>query len=350
MLSRSELKKLFSEHGLRYLGFVPLKADHKSFARFQQWISQGCHGEMGYLEKNSQFRLDPGQLEPGLDGAIILGLPYYHRQNAEGANIARYAVMDDYHKLMRRRAARAITTLKELIPQIKSTRITIDSAPLLERSLAAKTRRGFIGKNTCYIHPEYGSFLLLGEILLTAVSFPQEERHDVNPAMRRPEGGCGTCKRCQVFCPTGALDQDYRLDARLCLAYWTIEHRGAIPLKFWKYLSKYWFGCDICQNVCPYNRNLEEQDNALPLKSHLKNVSLAAVATMDQSFYEETFAATPLTRAKKQGLQRNALISLVVSDSPDVTAVLKTLRARRDNHPTVIATLEQVDLWYRSRQ
>src|SRR5690606_6307703 len=132
------------------------------------------------------------------------------------------------------------------------TRVMVDTAPVLERALAAKTARGFIGKNTCYIHPLLGSFLMLG-VVLTDIPLPSDERVPVDPARHLPSGGCGACRECQVHCPTGALDADYRIDAKKCLAYWTIEHRGVIPERFWPWIGTYYFGCDICQITCPYN-------------------------------------------------------------------------------------------------
>ena len=134
-----------------------------------------------------------------------------------------------------------------------NSKIAVDSVPIFERAIAAKTEFGFIGKNTCYIHPKKGSFFLLGEIILDEV-IKQDSKLAVETTKRTDLGGCGSCKRCQVHCPTGALDKEYELDANLCLSYWSIESRGIIPEKFWPWFSKFYFGCDICQLVCPYNR------------------------------------------------------------------------------------------------
>ena len=125
-------------------------------------------------------------------------------------------------------------------------------------------------------------------------------------------GGCGTCKRCQVHCPTDALSNDFELDANLCLSYWSIESRSTVPEKFWKWFDKFYFGCDICQLVCPYNRGdiPHAKEEWVKLKNEL---DLFEVATMDQKFYEQTFGGSPMTRAKIQGLRRNALIAMTVS-------------------------------------
>src|SRR5690606_35177168 len=132
-------------------------------------------------------------------------------------------------------------------------RALVDTAPILERAMAAKSGVGFIGKNTCYIHHELGSFMHLAELMLT-IPVQLDAAQNIDHQQRSRTGGGGSCQRCQTHCPTGALDHAYRLNASLCLAYWTIEHRGPVPTEFWPWFRHYWFGCDICQNVCPYNR------------------------------------------------------------------------------------------------
>jgi epoxyqueuosine reductase len=200
-------------------------------------------------------------------------------------------------------------------------RVVVDSAPILERALAARTSKGFLGKNTCYIHPRFGSSLLLGE-LITDVQLEPDAGAQVSPLVRTPEGGCGTCRRCQVHCPTGALSLDYQIDAEKCLSYWTIENRGPIPVEYWRYLEKFWYGCDICQNVCPYNRPKTGTDFATLESRGLQNLDLAEVAKMNQDFYEKTFGGSPMTRAKSDGLRRNALIAMVVTNHARLAEVL----------------------------
>jgi epoxyqueuosine reductase len=182
---------------------------------------------------------------------------------------------------------------------------------MFERAIASKTKGTFVGKNTCLIHKTKGSFLLLGEWVST-LGFDIDRVESVDPESRTADGGCGTCKRCQVHCPTGALDEDYRLDARLCLSYWTIENRGTIPKKFWSGVSQYVYGCDICQNVCPYNRGQQDSVKRLDGMRAYSFPPLGKVVRMNQREYEGYFGGSPMTRAKKSGLSRNAMIAMYV--------------------------------------
>ena len=166
-----------------------------------------------------------------------------------------------------------------------------------------------------------------------------DEKKSVDPEERTKDGGCGSCRRCAVFCPTGALDKAYSLDSKKCLSYYTIEHRGTVPFEFWPHFKKYFFGCDICQLVCPYNRGV-----SLTEKIYQKlppSVDLFEVATMDQKFYEDLFGGTPLTRAKKEGLQRNALIAMTVTGDSRLEEALEVLKGEVVK-PVLLDTLLQI--------
>ena len=311
---RELLEKWCQDEGLFYLGTVDLNYK-KDFKSFLDWRDLGLHGGLKFLERYDDVRENPEKLLPGAESAVVFAFSYYLKEDKkkEHLSVARYAQYKDYHKHLRRKAGGVLRNIQKYLEEKgkkTSGRIVIDSAPLLERALAAKTQRGFIGKNTLYIHPEMGSFLLLGEILLTE-KLPYDHKEKVDPKKRQPQGGCGTCTRCQTHCPTGALQIPYQLDANLCLAYWSIEHRGVVPEKFWPHFKTYFFGCDICQNVCPYNRQKSEAEKDL---RHLRaqNLDPYKVAVMNQAEYEEYFGGTPMTRAKISGLRRNALIVMAV--------------------------------------
>jgi epoxyqueuosine reductase len=201
--------------------------------------------------------------------------------------------------------------------------------------------RGFIGKNTCFIHPEYGSLMLIGEILLSHHLTLSDSASPVDPNQRTSEGGCGTCRRCQVNCPTGALDTAYKLDARKCLAYWTIEHRGTIPFEFWPHLPTYIFGCDLCQLACPYNRKAIPTSE--PTRPDLINPDLFDLATMSQSRYEAWMGGTPLTRAKREGLRRNALIAMAVTKDERLAEACAGVK--EEDAEVLHRTLEQIKTW-----
>ncbi|NRA44045.1 MAG: tRNA epoxyqueuosine(34) reductase QueG [Oligoflexales bacterium] len=340
--SRSFLQELAKKHKLELLGIVALGKEPE-FARFEKWLEDGFHADMEFMARNLACREDPRTLQSGAQTALIFGYQYYQGDKAQKGKaqnetrVAQYARLKDYHKFLRRHCSAFWKELEEHFPNIGSMRVTVDSAPLLERALASRTAEGFIGKNTLYIHPKKGSYFLLGEILSDSV-FPTDTPSAVDPKQRTPAGGCGSCKRCQVNCPTGALDEAYRLDAKKCIAYYTIEHRGIIPIEFWHGLKLYFFGCDICQLVCPYNRGQQAVKS-----EHLKLIGLpplAAIASMNQAEYEQWFGGTPMTRAKKDGLRRNALISMVVNDHEELPKTLSILK--EDDSPLIQGTLQQI--------
>ena len=309
---------------LVFLGCVPLKRAQR-FNAFRQWLNKKYHADMSYLEKNCEVRADPRQLGVGLQTALVVALPYGRgdRLHTTQPRVAQYARQRDYHRVIRLRAHRVITTL-----QLESTacRVVVDTAPVLERELAERGGHGFVGKNTCFISLTHGSYLLLGAILIPLSITAQQQEVEPPPATTRTSrGGCGSCRRCQVHCPTGALQEAYQLDARKCLAWLTIENRGEIPRQYWQYLGNYYYGCDLCQIVCPYNRGKRNTEEA-----ELKLPPLEKIACMTQREYEQYFGGTALTRAKRGGLMRNALIAMYVRRHPQLKHCLMSLRQRTD--------------------
>ncbi|MBI1860772.1 MAG: tRNA epoxyqueuosine(34) reductase QueG [Deltaproteobacteria bacterium] len=331
------LRELIEEkalgEGLLFLGNVspdyPL-AGH----RYGAWIDEGLHAGMDFLARNRQVRGHPVELLPGVRSVSLFAMPYGAPQANLGPQAAQYARHPDYHKVLKKKLERIAGALSW-----NPYRVFVDSAPLLERALAEKTTKGFIGKNTCYIHPRFGSLLLLGEIFST-IDGTFDVPSSITLGKRDEAGGCGSCTACQVSCPTGALDTDYRIDSAKCLAYWTIENRGTIPVKYWPYLAQYWFGCDICQNVCPFNTHAV----ALPEVPYfpVREVpDLLTVATMGEADYQKYFGGTPFTRAKRAGLRRNALIALVVTKHPELDSVLATVQS--DPLYPLSETVAQID-------
>jgi len=344
---KSRLENYFAAEGLLFLGIVEITAE-PAFKHFEAWLAAKKNAGMRFLEEHLELRANPAGILPDAKSALMFAFDYGRASLADAAKprIARYAQFNDYHKWMKTSGERVIAKVAadSFVTENKiifQSRVTVDSAPILERALADKTTAGFIGKNTCYIHPEQGSLLLLAEILVDVV-LPPDDKIPVDPTQRQSRGGCGTCKRCQVHCPTGALSVDYQIDARRCISYWTIEHRGTIPEEFWPQLGEYFFGCDICQNVCPYNRGVEISDGNVPMR--LPRIAdlppLAEVATMDQAYYERVFGGTPLTRAKRDGLRRNALIGMYVRQDAQLAAVIVQLNS--DTSPVIHATLQQI--------
>lgn len=303
-MTSEDIKRFAHDIGVSVIGIAPADTDPLGEERLAQFIQQGRHGSMSYLEDYKK-RVTPQLLLPGAKSVIVIGVNYYRQVGplkiGEG-QVARYAYGRDYHKVLK-------SLLKKIESFIQSrdegaqSKICVDSAPLLEKSYAEKAGLGFIGKNTTLITPEFGSFVLLGELLTTL-----ELDYDAPRT-----GTCGTCTRCLDACPTKAIISPGQLDARRCISYLTIENRDEIPAEFHKPLGDMIFGCDICQEVCPYNKV-----NAKPVQLEaFKEVKIAGssipleeildMKTDDQ--FLRRFAGSPLMRAKRKGLQRNAKIA-----------------------------------------
>ncbi|MCX6128742.1 MAG: tRNA epoxyqueuosine(34) reductase QueG [Proteobacteria bacterium] len=348
-MDRSQLTSLLQDHQLLLLGLVDLgPQDEPNFPLFENWLAEGQHAGMYYLEQNKNLRKNPRGLLAGACQVLMFAMPYGQGDKLQAARrghyrVAQYARLRDYHKLMRAKALAILDVLQKAFPGLEG-RVTVDSAPILERALAARTSQGFIGKNTCFILPNDGSLILIGELILTQTIMPSDEQQIFDPGQRTQAGGCGSCKRCQVNCPTGALDTAYKLDARLCLAYWTIEHRGCIPFEFWKWLPSYIFGCDLCQLACPYNRLSKLTSEEIRLD--LKNPDLFELAILSQAHYESWMGGTPMTRAKREGLRRNALIALTVLKDERLDAALSYIKA--DDPDMLRETAAQIEIWRRN--
>jgi epoxyqueuosine reductase len=300
---------------------VPL--DREAF--LAGWLADGRAGEMTYLETRSAERIDPRRAHPWARGVITLAWPYRPpppppsdwRTTLRG-RIAAYALGIDYHDRLR-------TTLRTLIERLGADfpeatfRPYVDTGPLLEREWAMRGGLGWIGKNTLLLHRAQGSYFFLAEVLtslaLDAVDLPSDH--------------CGTCTRCLSGCPTGALDA-YTMDPRRCISYLTIEHRSAIPVAMRPAIENWVFGCDVCQEVCPWNRDARDDAAA-----ELLSPSLPELMTLDVHRYRLRFGRTAVTRTKRRGLLRNVAVALGNSGNPE--AVPPLLQAFRDREPLVRA-------------
>lgn len=299
------LKEAARREGFDLVG-VAAVAPAATADAYRTWLARGDHAGMAWMERNGDLRADPRGLLPGAMSALVVGLRYAPQREETGGElwrrVARYARGRDYHDTVRSRLRRVAAEAESLLPGCGS-RVCVDTAPLLERELAARAGLGAVGKNTMLLHPDAGSWFLLGELLLTAELVPDSPLSDL----------CGECTRCLEACPTGALPEPYRLDARRCLSYWTIEHRGEIPVEFRRHLGNWVFGCDVCQEACPWNggvERLERDEFAVPPAR--RDLSLADLAEMDESRYAEQLRGSPLRRARLDGLRRNAGWALAV--------------------------------------
>jgi epoxyqueuosine reductase len=274
---------------------IATAAAPERFERFRGWIAAGHHAGMKYLETTRETRADPTRLLAGARSVVCLAARHGDTPLAasDGATLARYASGPADHGTPRQRAIHVTRAAAARLGDFRY-RICVDSTPLAERSFAAAAGVGWIGKNGCLIDSEHGSYLLLAEIL-TDLDLPPDE-----PAAER----CGSCVRCLEACPTGAFLEPGLLDAARCLAYWTIEHRGPIPDGVKEKIGQNVFGCDICQEVCPWNKPVPLTD-AAPEEAPTRRQWLE----MGPGEWRRRFGATALNRAGRRGLQRNAAAS-----------------------------------------
>ncbi len=297
--------------------------------RYRVWIERGWAGEMGYLERHLEPKRDPRALLPEARSLILVALNYAQHldpallEDPSRGRIAIYALGRDYHKIMRKALIELDRWLAAQTGRSTRGRVFVDSAPVLERSWAARAGLGFIGKNACLIHPELGSWLFLGGLLVPEVLPPDPPPSLLPPDETAPgrsdfvwrfedgrTGTCGRCTRCLDVCPTDALVAPRQLDARLCISYLTIEQRGPIPIELRPKLGNWVFGCDLCQDVCPWNRRTRPASHP-QLQPHPDRIAppLLDLLALDETAFRHRFAGSPVMRAKWEGFMRNVCVA-----------------------------------------
>jgi epoxyqueuosine reductase len=293
---------------------------------FTDWLAQGYAGEMSYLAHEPERRLNPALPFPQARSVICLGYPYAPprlpaidwRRELRG-RIAAYAAGTDYHDTLKSKLLTLIRLLTNLYPDLWA-RPYVDTGPLLEREWAYRSGLGWFGKNTMLLHKQAGSWFFLAEILVSL----DLEGEGI------PRAHCGRCTQCLSDCPTGALAEGYVLKAPLCISYLTIEHRGPIPHELRPKLGNWVFGCDICQQVCPWNEKFGRPRNDLVEELF---PSLPALLALDETGFRTRFGRSAVRRAKRRGLLRNVAIALGNSENPEAIASLRV--ALLDSEPLV---------------
>jgi epoxyqueuosine reductase len=312
-------------------------------AFIQDWVAQGCHGTMDYLRRTLDRRLDPSRVLPGAATVVTLAMSYATPDDARRAAarensgpqvtphaaarrgvVARYARYPDYHDLL----APPLRSLTAFIDHTggAGTRSLwyTDTGPVLERELAERAGLGFVGKHTNLIPRGLGNWVFLAEILTTLPLDPDP------PERNR----CGRCTRCIAACPTAAIVAPFQLDARRCISYLTIEHKGPIPVPFRPLIGNRVFGCDDCLAVCPWNRFAKAgrllRDHSRP---EMADVDLVSVLAIDDAEFRRRFADSPLARVKRRGLLRNVCVALGNVGTPDALPALA--RAATDPEPLI---------------
>ena len=326
-MNNREIRDLAASCGFQLAGVAGVEAA-PDFGRFRDWVDRGLAGEMRYLtDHRADVRNDLAHLLPGVRSVISVGMLYngpepYSTEfsSPERAWISRYAWGDDYHTVVRRKLEVLAGKLMET--ECFRWRACVDTAPLLERSVERQAGLGWIGKNTCLINQQMGSWFFLGE-LLTNLELEADD-----PAAAR----CGSCTRCIEACPTAAIvpspSGGYELDARLCISYFTIELRSAVPEAHREAVGQNVFGCDICQDVCPWNRKAPREAEAA--KAELYAPPLERLAELSEAEFKKLFRETPVNRAKYNGFLRNVAIAMGNAGLPQFRAPLERLAAAPD--------------------
>lgn len=301
------VKAFAAELGFRPVGITTADAFDLDLERTLDWLDQGMNAGMGWLTpERARAACDPRTLLDGAESLIVVGAPYEHAEaelddEAPRGKVARYARGADYHDVMKVRLTQLADYLRELGGEEVRTRVFVDSSPLTERAAAVRAGLGFVGKNTNILTAEVGSWLLLGAVLTTLRLQPDQP----------VERDCGRCRLCLDACPTGALPEPFVVDANRCISYLTIEHKGSIPHNLRAEIGDLVFGCDICQDVCPWNR--AQRPPGWPEFAGPDGAGqppLAQLLTMDDAGFRERYRRTPLWRTKRRGLARNAAVAL----------------------------------------
>jgi epoxyqueuosine reductase len=285
---------------------VPPTVEH-----FRQWLADGFAGQMHYLAERLDAYCDPNRLLDGVRSILMLAVNYRTVEPAAAglgcARVSRYAWGADYHEVVRRRLHKLADFHRRLTP-VARVRGVVDTAPLLERSFAQRAGLGWIGKNTMLVNWRYGSWLFLAALLTT---------EGLSPSEPMTSGLCGSCHACLDACPTGALVAPYRLDARKCVSYLTIESRAEIPAEYRAACGDRVFGCDACQDACPWNRRTAQSaEPAFQPMVGMNPLELAGLLGMDEAEFRRRFRHTPLWRARHAGMLRNAT-AVVANHSHD---------------------------------
>jgi len=320
--------------GFARVGFCPLEPFEQAGAALSDWLARGLHGEMAYLA--GETRHEPRRLLPEARSLVVVALPYAADDSRPSAarglpltgQIARYARGADYHSVLKERLRQLADRCAELTGRGVLARPCVDTAPLLEREAARRAGIGFTAKSTLTIAPGLGSYVLLGELLLDL-----ELELAPEPPLAR---GCGSCSSCLVACPTAAFVDAYSLDARRCISYLTIELKGAIPRALRPLIGNWVFGCDVCQEVCPFNqsRRPRSADPALAPHPRLTEPQLVALLELSASGYRRFVKRSALRRIGRVQLQRNAAVALGNSGLPEAAPALA--RSLRENPSSLV--------------
>ena len=297
-----KIKSKALEIGFDKIGFAKAEALEDEGANLKEWLDSSFHGEMKWMERKPEKRSDPRILFPGAKSLVVLGLNYYtphkHSDDSETGKVSRYAWGDDYHDVVKKKLWELLGWIQTEVPETKG-KVCVDTAPIMDKAWAVRAGLGWLGKHSNVINPEIGSWFFIGEVLL---DIELEYKTDTI------EEHCGTCTACLDACPTNAIIAPYLVDSTACLSYATIELRTPdLPPEISENIEGWLYGCDICQDVCPWNRFQKPTDEK-SFEPRVNNVSphLKQILSLDQEEYAKRFRKSAIKRTKLKGLQRNA--------------------------------------------
>jgi len=321
-----ELKERGRAEGFDRVRVAAARELERDRATLDRWLGAGHHAGMSWIERTADRRADPRRVLPGCRS--VVSLAWNHGPGRAGpadgrAPVARYARGRDYHRVLGTRLGRLAAWVAATSGQ--PARAFVDSGPVLERAWAEASGLGWIGKNACVITRDLGSWILLGEILSVA---------EIEPDLGPHPDLCGTCTACLDACPTGAILEAGVVDSNRCISYWTIEHRGAVPAERRSGNADWIFGCDVCQEVCPWNRRFAREPERTPDPApDLDGLDPIDILGMDERTFRGRYSGTALLRARWDGMRRNACI--VLGNRGDRAALAALAVAREDEDPVV---------------
>ncbi|NJN97038.1 MAG: tRNA epoxyqueuosine(34) reductase QueG [Anaerolineales bacterium] len=346
-MSLTNSSKKSIQLGFDLIGIAPLARAHAE--AFQRWLAQGYAAGMQWLAREPERRTDLRQILPEAQSVVVVGLSYFSLNpppelwhDPSRGRIARYAWGLDYHEVMLPRLRELGDFVEKEAGCTLNRRAYVDTGPILERDFAAQAGLGFIGKNTLLINPGLGSYLFLGEILVDMELEYDEPAPDGgaicqigSPGESKRLGTCGACTRCLTICPTHAFPAPYILDSNRCISYLTIELKDSIPLELRPLLGNWIFGCDECQEICPWVRRYSQptREPFLGDDPELAIPKLLDLMRLDEAGFRARFKGTPLFRPKRRGLLRNVAVALGNWGSPEALPVLEW--SLQDSEPLI---------------
>jgi epoxyqueuosine reductase len=311
--------------GFDKVGIVPANVLEPERRLLREWLARGYHADMKWMERDPEQRSDPQKVFPEARSVVVVAINYYSPEQHEGRSgmgkVSRYAWGDDYHDIVRRKLILLLDWIRGTVPEAEG-KVCVDIQPLMDKAWAVRAGLGWLGKHTNLITPELGSWVFIGELLVNLeLDYDRETIED----------HCGTCTLCIDACPTDALNEPYVLDSSRCISYITIESRAAdISAPLAQQLSGWFYGCDICQDVCPWNRfaTVSDEKGFRPRPGNV-NTQLEEVIQLSAEDYAERYRGSAMKRAKLSGLQRNAGVLLRTESGNDPASERRAVRPGR---------------------